>query len=60
MAKAKLKSGNKPLKVGDRITIRAAVTAIWPDGTIVIYIPSARQNLAVCDDRDVARVEKVG
>jgi hypothetical protein len=49
----------KEPKVGDRVTIWADVEAIWPDGTIIIHIPSAKQNVALRDDTGVATVEKV-
>ena len=49
---------DKALKVGDRVAIWADVTAIWPDGTIIVYIPSSGQNVAMRDDGDIAIVEK--
>ena len=39
----------KEPKVGDRVTIWADVEAIWPDGTIIVDIPSAKQNVALRD-----------
>ena len=46
------------IEVGDRLTIGADVTAVWPDGKITIYIPSAGQKVTLPSDSDVEEVSK--